>query len=118
MAMNETAKFDAIGSGVISFLRAPHVPASDLARSGSRAAFLGFPCEGGNAAIERPGSSNDRRYVGKRQRERGAKREAPLALGVPNLLGDRASRFKSEERPAHDGASARLRYRSAGRSQQ
>ena len=58
MAINDTSNFAAIGSGVISFLRAPHVPASELAGSGARAAFLGFPCESGNVAIERPGSSN------------------------------------------------------------
>jgi agmatinase len=50
--------FAAISSGVVSFLGAPHVQVSDLAGSGARAAFLGFPCENGNAAIERPGSSN------------------------------------------------------------
>jgi len=51
------ASFAAIGSGVISFLGAPHVVPGEVARAGARAAFLGFPCESGNAAIERPGSS-------------------------------------------------------------
>jgi agmatinase len=51
------ANFAAISSGVISFLGAPHVAPSRVAGAGARAAFLGFPCESGNAAIERPGSS-------------------------------------------------------------
>ena len=50
--------FASITSGVISMLGAPHVPTSELAGSGARAAFLGFPFDGANAAIERPGSAN------------------------------------------------------------
>jgi agmatinase len=45
-------------SGVISLLGARHVPVSDLPASGAKAAFLGFPFEGGNQAFERPGSAN------------------------------------------------------------
>jgi agmatinase len=45
-------------SGVVSMLGAPHVPPAELAASGARAAFLGFPFEGGNQAVERPGSGN------------------------------------------------------------
>jgi agmatinase len=63
MIVNETASFGSIGSGVISFLGAPHVAPSDLVGSGARAALLGFPCESGNAAIERPGSSNGPRAL-------------------------------------------------------
>jgi agmatinase len=52
------ASFAAITSGVISVLGAPHVPVERLAERGARAAFLGFPFDGANAAIERPGSAN------------------------------------------------------------
>jgi agmatinase len=52
------ASFASITSGVISMLGAPHVPTSELAGSGAKAAFLGFPFDGANAAIERPGSAN------------------------------------------------------------
>ena len=45
-------------SGVVSMLGARHVPPGELAGSGARAAFLGFPFEGGNMAVERPGSGN------------------------------------------------------------
>jgi agmatinase len=45
-------------SGVLSMLGARHVPPGELAGSGARAAFLGFPFEGGNQAVERPGSGN------------------------------------------------------------
>jgi agmatinase len=55
--------FAAITSGVISMLGAPHVPASELAARGARAAFLGVPFEGGNAAVERPGSANGPRAL-------------------------------------------------------
>jgi agmatinase len=44
--------------GVISFLGAPHVPVEELARRNVHAAFLGYPFEGGNQAVERPGSAN------------------------------------------------------------
>ena len=50
--------FAAITSGVLSVLGAPHVPVDQLAGSGAGAAFLGFPFDGANAAIERPGSAN------------------------------------------------------------
>ncbi len=50
--------FASITSGVISLLGAPHVPVAELAGTGAKAAFLGFPFEGGNVAIERPGSAN------------------------------------------------------------
>ena len=53
-----SASFAAITSGVVSFLGAPHVPVEKLADHGARAAFLGFPFDGANAAIERPGSAN------------------------------------------------------------
>ena len=53
-----SASFAAITSGVVSFLGAPHVPVEELADHGARAAFLGFPFDGANAAIERPGSAN------------------------------------------------------------
>lgn len=57
-AHNQISNFAAISSGVISLLGAPHVPTDGLRDRRPRAAFLGFPYEGGNAAIERPGSSN------------------------------------------------------------
>lgn len=50
--------FAAITSGVISMLGAPHVPTAQLRGSGAKAAFLGVPYDGANAAIERPGSAN------------------------------------------------------------
>lgn len=50
--------FAAITSGILSVLGAPHVPPSQLEGSGAKAAFLGFPFDGANAAIERPGSAN------------------------------------------------------------
>ncbi len=60
--MNENqpsdAGFAAITSGVVSVLGAPHVPVAELPGRGVRAAFLGFPFDGANAAIERPGSAN------------------------------------------------------------
>ena len=52
------ANFGSITSGVISMLGAPHVPTSQLKGYGAKAAFLGFPFDGANAAIERPGSAN------------------------------------------------------------
>ena len=52
------ANFAAITSGVISMLGAPHVPVSALTGSDARLAFLGYPFDGANAAIERPGSAN------------------------------------------------------------
>jgi agmatinase len=52
------SSFGSITSGVISMLGAPHVPTRELAGSGAKAAFLGFPFDGANAAIERPGSAN------------------------------------------------------------
>lgn len=55
--------FGSITSGVLSALGAPHVPTDELAASGARAAFLGFPFDGANAAIERPGSANGPRAV-------------------------------------------------------
>jgi agmatinase len=55
--------FASITSGVISVLGAPHVPTAELAGSGAKAAFLGFPFDGANAAIERPGSANGPRGV-------------------------------------------------------
>ena len=39
-------------------LGVPHVPVDELTERGVRAAFLGFPFDGANAAIERPGSAN------------------------------------------------------------
>lgn len=45
-------------SGVISLLGARHVPVEELPGAGVKAAFLGFPFEGGNQAFERPGSAN------------------------------------------------------------
>ena len=53
-----SASFASITSGVVSFLGAPHVPVDELADHDARAAFLGFPFDGANAAIERPGSAN------------------------------------------------------------
>lgn len=50
--------FDSITSGVVSFLGAPHVPTRELKGTGAKAALLGFPFDGANAAIERPGSAN------------------------------------------------------------
>jgi agmatinase len=50
--------FAAITSGVVSLLGAPHVPVEEIRDRGARAAFLGFPFDGANAAIERPGSAN------------------------------------------------------------
>jgi agmatinase len=50
--------FAAITSGVVSFLGAPHVPVEEIRDRGARAACLGFPFDGANAAIERPGSAN------------------------------------------------------------
>jgi agmatinase len=58
MHMEAEPNFAAITSGVVSMLGAPHVPVARLAGSGARAAFLGVPFEGGNAAVERPGSAN------------------------------------------------------------
>ncbi|HTT95582.1 MAG TPA: agmatinase family protein [Solirubrobacterales bacterium] len=55
--------FAAIASGVISFLGAPHVPVERIAERAPGAAFLGVPFEGGNAAIERPGSANGPRAL-------------------------------------------------------
>lgn len=57
------SNFAAITSGVVSMLGAPHVPTSQLAGSGAKAAFLGFPFDGANAAIERPGSANGPRAL-------------------------------------------------------
>lgn len=57
-AHESSESFAAITSGVVSFLSAPHVPVDRLAGSGARAALLGFPFDGANAAIERPGSAN------------------------------------------------------------
>ena len=57
-AHESSESFAAITSGVVSFLGAPHVPVDRLAGSGARAAFLGYPFDGANAAIERPGSAN------------------------------------------------------------
>jgi agmatinase len=39
-------------------LKAPYVPSDEVAASGAKVAFLGFPFDGANAAIERPGSAN------------------------------------------------------------
>jgi agmatinase len=55
--------FAAITSGVISMLGAPHVPTAQLSGSGAKAAFLGVPYDGANAAIERPGSANGPRAL-------------------------------------------------------
>ena len=57
-AHESSESFAAITSGVVSFLGAPHVPVDRLAGSGARAALIGFPFDGANAAIERPGSAN------------------------------------------------------------
>jgi agmatinase len=58
MSETITGGFSAITSGIISMLGAPHVPTAQLSGSDARAAFLGFPFDGANAAIERPGSAN------------------------------------------------------------
>jgi agmatinase len=58
MTSSGDPSFAAITSGVISMLGAPHVPVSELGDSGAGAAFLGYPFDGANAAIERPGSAN------------------------------------------------------------
>jgi agmatinase len=58
MANEPETSFAAITSGVISMLGAPHVPVSELADGDAGVAFLGFPFDGANAAIERPGSAN------------------------------------------------------------
>ena len=58
MASETQSNFAAITSGGISMLGAPHVPVSALAGSDARLAFLGYPFDGANAAIERPGSAN------------------------------------------------------------
>jgi agmatinase len=58
MASETQSNFAAITSGVISMLGAPHVPVSALTGSDARLAFLGYPFDGANAAIERPGSAN------------------------------------------------------------
>jgi agmatinase len=55
--------FAALTSGVVSMLGAPTVSTSDLGAHGARAAFLGFPFDGANAAIERPGSANGPRAL-------------------------------------------------------
>lgn len=61
---NRTAQdFGAITSGVISMLGAPHIPVAELKGSGAKAAFLGYPYDGANAAIERPGSANGPRAL-------------------------------------------------------
>lgn len=61
---NRTAQdFGAITSGVISMLGAPHIPVANLKGSGVKAAFLGYPYDGANAAIERPGSANGPRAL-------------------------------------------------------
>jgi agmatinase len=57
-AHESSESFAAITSGVVSFLGAPHVPVDRLAGSGTGAALIGFPFDGANAAIERPGSAN------------------------------------------------------------
>ena len=58
MTETVTGGFAAITSGVISMLGARHLPTTQLRGSGSRAAFIGFPFDGANVAIERPGSAN------------------------------------------------------------
>ena len=58
MTAEAETNFAAITSGVISMLGAPHVPVSELPGSDAGLAFLGFPFDGANAAIERPGSAN------------------------------------------------------------
>ncbi len=55
--------FGAITSGVISMLGAPHLPVEGLSGHGARAAFFGYPYDGANAAIERPGSANGPRAL-------------------------------------------------------
>jgi len=62
-APSTPGNFAAITSGVVSMLGAPHVPTARLAGSGAKAAFLGFPFDGANAAIERPGSANGPRAL-------------------------------------------------------
>jgi agmatinase len=52
----EEQTFSTLTEGLVSFLGAPHVPVAELADSGAKAAFLGYPYEGGNQAVERPGS--------------------------------------------------------------
>lgn len=63
MAAAEPQNFAAISSGVISMLGAPHVPPTGLGERPTRAAFLGVPFEGGNAAVDRPGSANGPRAL-------------------------------------------------------
>ena len=58
MTAEAETNFAAITSGVISMLGAPHVPVSELPGGDAGLAFLGFPFDGANAAIERPGSAN------------------------------------------------------------
>lgn len=65
--MDETNRnaqnFGAITSGVISMLGTPYVPVEQLKDHGAKAAFLGYPYDGANAAIERPGSANGPRAL-------------------------------------------------------
>lgn len=55
--------FGAITSGVISMLGAPHITPEQISEHGAKAAFLGYPYDGANAAIERPGSANGPRAL-------------------------------------------------------
>ena len=57
MSDTVTSGFAAITSGVLSMLGAPHVPSTSW-RAAVPRRFLGFPFDGANAAIERPGSAN------------------------------------------------------------
>jgi agmatinase len=65
--MDETNRnaqnFGAITSGVISMLGAPHMSPEEIEGRGVKAAFLGYPYDGANAAIERPGSANGPRAL-------------------------------------------------------
>ncbi len=53
-----TGRFGAMSAGIVSMLKAPHVPPDEVARERAKVAFLGVPFEGGNACIDRPGSAN------------------------------------------------------------
>jgi agmatinase len=63
MSSETGGNFAAITSGIASMLGAPHVPIAELTAHGASAAFLGVPFEGGNAAVERPGSANGPRAL-------------------------------------------------------
>jgi len=51
-------RFAAMSAGIVSVLKAPHIPPEEVAEARAKVAFLGVPFEGGNACIDRPGSAN------------------------------------------------------------